>query len=167
MHIIHELGKLIREARARLGLTQRELALRAGLSQNTLNRLESGLYPDLGIRKVETLLACLGHTIVFMKDAAKLRMPDYPAMASASASTSFTESLAPEELVQALLSGKAPGNRHAHLIALFEESPDALFKGLVGQVGAWAKPGKVEKNLQKLAKQVGLIGEEEVWKRAA
>ena len=64
-------------------------------------------------------------------------------MACTTASVSFRKTLTPDELVHALLSGRAPPNREAHLIVLLEEGPVALLKGLVAQVGAWVKPGKV------------------------
>src|SRR5690349_1988409 len=55
----HELGALLRSHRSRLGLTQRELAARAGLSARTIQDLERGLaVPHRTTMK--RLLAALG-----------------------------------------------------------------------------------------------------------
>jgi transcriptional regulator with XRE-family HTH domain len=167
MMLIQELGKAVRDARSARGLTQAELARAAGLSRNTLNRLENGLFPDLGIKKVEALLEKLDMEIDIKTAEPNTHKPDYVSMASQSASVSFKNSLEPEELVNALLSGKPPVSKHAHMIAVLEESSSALFNGLLEQVSPWTKPGKVEKNLQKIAKEVGLVEGSTVWKKAA
>lgn len=57
-----EPGQLIRERRRAHGLTQAQLALRAGTTQAALSRLERGeLSPGVGT--VEGLLAVLGETL--------------------------------------------------------------------------------------------------------
>ena len=81
----------------------------------------------------------------------KKRGPDFVRMACTSASVSFRELLTEDELVRALVTGKVPRNRRPHLRSLLEEAPDALLKGLLGQLGGQTKPGKVEKNLMKIA----------------
>ena len=53
---------------------------------------------------------------------------------------------------------KAYENRGPHLRRLFEEAPRTLLDGLAAQVGAWARPGKVQNNLQKLAEALGVKG---------
>ena len=163
--VIHELGLEIRRTRQARGLTQAQLAVLAGLSRNTLNRLENGMFPDLGIRKAEVILERLGLELAIRPSARKRKAPDYVRMACTSASVSFRTMLTAEELVYALLSGRAPANRQAHFIVLLEEGPVALLKGLVVQVGAWVKPGKVTGNLAKIAKQVGLTGPGGAWRK--
>jgi len=54
------LGGSVRTARTRAGLTQAALAVACGLSRQTIAQLESGTFADLGIRKVERVLAFLG-----------------------------------------------------------------------------------------------------------
>ncbi len=88
-------------------------------------------------------------------------------MACTSASVSFKETLTPEELVHALLSGKPTPGKEAHFIALIEEAPASLLGGLVGQVGNWAKAGKVEKNLERIARGLGVTISEEAWRKSA
>jgi len=43
--LIQELGRAVRDGRNARGLTQAALAAEAGLSLNTLNRLENGVFP--------------------------------------------------------------------------------------------------------------------------
>lgn len=165
--VIQELGALVRSRRTATGLTQAELARRSGLSRNTLNRLESGLFPDLGLKKVAAILEHLNMEIDIQPKAAKPPEPDYLGMAATSASVSFKAKLTPDELVHALLSGKAPKGKKAHLIALLEEASPTLFAGVVDKMGTYAAPEKIQKNLQQLAQQVGLVKRGEAWKRAA
>lgn len=153
--LIQELGRAIRKGRNARGLTQAELAARAGLSLNTLNRLENGLFPDLGIKKAEAILGKLGMELN-IKAAGSKKKPDFVAMACTSAGVSFKKQLTPDELIHALLSGKVPTGKEAHLITLLDEAPPGLLKGLIGQVGSWVKPGKVERNLARIARQVGV-----------
>lgn len=156
--LIQELGRAVRDGRNARGLTQARLAAEAGLSLNTLNRLENGLFPDLGVKKAGAILEKLGMELS-VKPVEPKKKPDFVSMACTSASVSFKKQLAPDELIHALLSGKAPADKEAHFITLFEEAPPSLLAGLLEQVGAWVKPGKVEKNVQKIAKQVGLSEE--------
>lgn len=161
--IIQELGGEIRRARIARGLTQARLATAAGLSRNTLNRLENGLFPDLGVKKMQAILEQLDMELVVKSAGAKTKQPDFIGMASASAGVSFKSRLTPEELVHALLSGSATPGKEAHFIVLLEESPSSVLKGLVHQAGAWVTPEKIEKNLRKIAAQVGLNERTATW----
>ena len=165
--IIQELGRAVRNGRNARGLTQAELAAEAGLSRNTLNRLENGLFPDLGIKKAGAILEKLGMELSVQLVEPKQSKPDFVSMACTSAGVSFKKQLTPDELVHALLSGKAPSDKEAHFITLLDEAPPSLLAGLIEQVGSWVKPGKVEKNLQKIAKQVGLTKEPPIWQKPA
>jgi transcriptional regulator with XRE-family HTH domain len=165
--LIQELGRAIRDGRNARGLTQAELAAKAGLSRNTLNRLENGLFPDLGVKKAGAILEKLGMELSVKSVELKKHKPDFVSMACTSAGVSFKKQLAPDELIHALLSGKAPSGMEAHFITLLDEAPDALLSGLIEQVGSWVKPGKVEKNIQKIAKQVGLTTEVGSWQKIA
>lgn len=57
---LHNLGQALREERKRLGLTQAEVADRAGMSRATVSLLENGIVPELGIRKVLRVADLLG-----------------------------------------------------------------------------------------------------------
>lgn len=161
--LILELGAAIRRARNARGLTQAQVAAAAGLSRNTLNRLENGLFPDLGVKKAQAILEKLNLELVVKPMESKPNKPDFIGMASASAGVSFKKPLTWDELVHALLSGKVPPGKEPHFIVLLEESPGTVLNGLVQQVGAWVTPEKVKKNLQKLADQLGLAKRTASW----
>lgn len=60
-------GDLIREARKRAALTQRELAERAGTTQSAIARLESGRV-DPGFERVRTLMRLCGFNLLVALD---------------------------------------------------------------------------------------------------
>jgi transcriptional regulator with XRE-family HTH domain len=53
---------MIRELRTRHGISQRQLALRAGTSQAAISQLESGRH-DLSVGRLERILLALGYTL--------------------------------------------------------------------------------------------------------
>ena len=159
---LQELGYEIRKARLARDLTQAELAAAAGLSRTTLNQLENGLFPDLGVKKVQTILDRLGLDLT-VEPAQKARRPDFIGMACTTSSVSYRETLTPDELVHALLSGNVPRNRRPHLRTLLEEAPRSLLEGLVREVGKWAKPGKVAGNVATIADELGVSKRTREW----
>ena len=163
---LQELGYEIRKARAARGLTQAQLAQAAGLSRTTLNQLENGLFPDLGVKKVQSILDRLGLDLA-VEPVQRTRRPDFIQMACTTASVSFRESMTPDDLVHALLSGKVPRNRRPHLRALLEEAPQPLLEGLLEQVGRWARPGKVAGNIEKIATELGVQRRTSTWLKTA
>jgi hypothetical protein len=80
--------------------------------------------------------------------------PDFLSMACTTASVSYRESLLPEELLQALLTGKVPKNRRAQFHVLLDEAPIALLQGLLAQVGRRATLEQVVKNFERIAKEL-------------
>jgi HTH-type transcriptional regulator/antitoxin HipB len=148
-----EVGARIRQTRKARGLTQAALASRAGIARETLNQFESGTARDLGFAKILRLLRVLGLEILLLEKPGEAAT-DYVALAASAGSTGFRESLTQEELVRALLSGQAPARKGPHLRRLLEDSPPQVVQRLVAQVAAWTKPGRVEKNLEALAKKL-------------
>lgn len=151
---LQELSGAIRAAREARGLTQAALARESGISRETLSLLENGLVRDLGIRKVLALLDHLG-LAVKLEPGAAFRQ-DYVRMSCSTASVSFKEPLTEDELIHALMTGKVPAGRAPHLRALLDDAPEALLRGLVRDVAAWGRPGKVERNLRNLAQALGI-----------
>jgi transcriptional regulator with XRE-family HTH domain len=145
-------------------LTQAQLALAANVSRTTLNQLENGVIQDLGIRKIKAILDEVGLELAVADAALKPKSTDYLRVASTSASVGFKESLTEKELLRTMLTGNVPANRRPHLRKLLEESPRALIEGLVRQVGRWARPGKIEKNFDKIAAALGIAESGSKWR---
>ena len=157
---LQELGRAIRQARAERGMTQQQLAAKAGLSRPTLNLLENGLVADLGFRKIHALLDQLGLTLLVQPAA---RMTDFVRMACTTANVSYRTSLSEDELVRVLISGKVPAGKRPHLRTLFDEAPATLLRGLVNQISGWTKPGRVEKNLPQIAQAIDSSRKISAW----
>jgi transcriptional regulator with XRE-family HTH domain len=159
---LEEIGHEIRRSRLSRGLTQAQLATAANITRTTLNQLENGVIKDLGIRKIEALFDQLG--LAFLIDRTpSSKPPDYLRLASTAASVSFKTTLSDDELRRILLTGKVPSNRRAHLRTLLEESPPVLMNGLIQQMRRSTDPGKLERNLAKIATAVGLPDNSSRW----
>ena len=158
----HELGQAIRNARRARNLTQARLAKTVGISRETLNLLESGLVRDLGIRKVIAVLEELG-LVLAVEPVNRSRRPNYLRMACISANVSFKSAITEDELVHALVTGKVPAGRAAHLRSLFDEAPADLLTGLADEAGRWTPAGKLEKNLERLVHDSGASRKIEEW----
>jgi transcriptional regulator with XRE-family HTH domain len=151
---LSQLGHAIRVFRQARGLTQAELAAGVGLSRTTVNQLENGVFPDIGVNKVMSLLHTLGQDLAIVP-IAKKSAPDYIRMAASSASVSYTETLAPEVLERIILTGKAPPNFHPHLRVVFDELPPKVMAGIAQALGASTNLPKIRKNLESIAAQIG------------
>ena len=159
---IEQLGREIRKARLERELTQARLARAAGISRETLNRLESGLVSDLGLRKVLAVADQLGLDLTLEKRVGR-RRPDYVRMACTTAGVSVRTPLRDEELIRALLTGRVPRGKAVHLRTLFDEAPLPLLRGLADEAARWSSPGKLQRNLDKLAQAVGSSRPIEQW----
>lgn len=174
------LADAVRKARERKGMTQAQLAQRAKVGLKFLYELETGK-ETLRSDKVLDVLEVLGLQLMLapagtaapqaqetrarydVSSKAASTQPDFIGMACTSASVSLHKRLTADELIRTLLTGKvAPGNR-AHFIVLLEEAPEPLLHGLVSQVGAWAAPGAVARNLRKVAGAIGVPGKALEW----
>jgi len=163
---LQELGYEIRQARLERGMTQAQLAKAAGLSRTTLNQLENGLAPDLGMRKVLAILGNLQLDLA-VRPVAGVRRPDFIRMACTTANVSYKNALTDDELIRALLTGRTPAGKRPHLRALLDEAAPELLRGLIAEVAKWSKPGRAEKNLQNIARDVGAARRMETWLKTA
>lgn len=159
---LQELGFEIRRARIERGLTQAQLATAAGLSRPTLNQLENGLFPDLGVKKVLAILETLGLDLS-VQPAPETRRPDFIRMACTAANVSYKNALTENELIRALLAGKLPADKRPHLRTLLDEAAPELLNGLVKEAGKWTRPERVRKNLAKFAHDIGATRRIENW----
>lgn len=151
---LQEIGQEIREARKARRLTQAALARKAGVSRVTMNQLESGLFPDLGVGRLRRILEHVGLALA-VQPVERSRRPDYIRMAATSASVSFREKLTEEELIRSLITGKILPGKRPHFRALFDEVTPAVMQGLIDETGRWAKPDRIRKNLAAIANAVG------------
>ena len=152
--ILHKLAPLIRQKRSALGLSQAQLATLAGLSRATINDLETSKTTELGIAKLEKLLALLGCTLTPLPTEPSPNTPrkqpsDPLRLAAQTASVSYREALSAPALEESLVSGIVAPLYRAHLATLINEAPAPL---LIGAVTAAAqrrhiKPKAIWKNL--------------------
>jgi transcriptional regulator with XRE-family HTH domain len=163
---LYELGYFIRKARRARGLTQGRLASAAGLSRTTMNQLENGVFPDLGMNKAQAVLDQLGLELR-VEPASRTRRPDFIRMACMSASTSFRESLTEKELVRGFLTGAIARKRRPHFRALLEEAPASVIKGLVQELGRWTSPDRVQRNALRIAESLDVSRKDLAWLQAA
>lgn len=157
------LGPVIRQARKERSLTQARLATLAGVARTTLNQLENGVFPDIGVRKLIAILEIVGRRLVIESSENGRGERDYLRMACTSASTSFRDRMRPDELAHALLTGRVPGSRRPHLRAILEEVPAPVLEGVVRQVGGWSSREKVIANLETIARDVGVRPADRSW----
>lgn len=158
---LQELGYAIRKARLARGRTQAELAHAAGVSRTTMNLLENGLFPDIGVRKAQAILDQLGLEL-YVRPVHR-RRANYLLMARTVANGSFRTKLSEAELVRALLTGRTAPRHRPHLRLLLTEAPAAVLRGLVDEVGRWAQPGRVATNVHRLSEALGTTRRTRTW----
>jgi len=159
---LQDIGYQIRQARLERGLTQAQLAHAAKVSRTTLNQLENGLFPDLGVKKLRAILDQLGLALA-IQPAEKTAAPDFVRMACTTANVSYRDTLSEDELIRALLTGKIPAGRRPHFRTLLDEATPALLQGLAEEASRWTKPGRLEKNLGMIAKDINSKREIGAW----
>ena len=108
--LLIEIGHEIRRLRTAAGLTQAQLATLAGIARETLSRLESGTYNDIGFKKLQTLLALVGGELI-ARVAPRTGTPDYIGRTVSTANISHRDRLHADELVQACLLYTSPSPR--------------------------------------------------------
>jgi HTH-type transcriptional regulator/antitoxin HipB len=67
MRTLQELGETVAATRRDLGLKQKEVAVKAGITPESLLRFERGQVSEFGSRKLLAVLAVLGMEITFVK----------------------------------------------------------------------------------------------------
>jgi transcriptional regulator with XRE-family HTH domain len=123
-----EIGHLVRERRAALGLSQDRLARLSDLSRATVNQLENGSLADLGVAKLAHLLDLLGLRL----EAGAREAPAHGLrMACRTASVSYRTALDSRRLADALASGELPVDFIAHVSTLLDEAPLPVVVGAV------------------------------------
>ncbi len=152
-----DIGASVRKARKAMNLTQENLALQAGVSRGTINQLETGVFPDLGVKKLLAILKIVGLDISIHKARKPTpETPDYLEMACVSANVSYKGKLTTDVLAQTLLTGKVPANLRPQLRVVYDEVPPKVFAGLVRQVCHWgSKPESVLRHVRSIGEAIG------------
>jgi transcriptional regulator with XRE-family HTH domain len=158
---LQELGYTIRKARLARGRTQADLARAAGISRTTMNQLENGLFPDIGVRRAQAILDHLG--LELHVRPVHRRRADYVLMARTVANRSFRAKLSEAELVRVLLTGRIAPRHRPHLRALLAEGPVAVLKGLVDEVSKWSQPGRVAERVRRVSDALGTARRTRTW----
>jgi transcriptional regulator with XRE-family HTH domain len=117
---LDEIGRMVRLRREELGLSQARLALLAGLSRATINHLETGTIVDLGVSKLAQLLDLLGLSLRAEQQTSRSRGLQ---AVSQTASVSYKQTLMPELLAAALVSGELPAKWMPHVSTMLDEAP--------------------------------------------
>jgi len=154
-------GEVLRR-RLAMGLTQAELAARAGLSRATVNAIENDTVSDIGARKLAGLLEVLGAQLD-VSTIPDQRGADFLKIAAASASVSLRVSLTPSELRKILLTGRVPRRRRPHIRALLNEAPEPVWRGLARQFRSLATRDRLAGNLRDLARKLGSARDITPW----
>lgn len=145
-----DIGRRLRERRIALGLSQMRLARLAGLSRATINQLENGTLKDLAFGRLAAVLELIGMS---------LEAQAHPAygnglrMASVGAGVSYRRGIEPDELADALASGRVPPALAPQLATLLDEAPLPLLVRAVEEAARRAKisPATIWRNLERWA----------------
>ena len=154
--LLREIGRLVRERRLAVGLTQERLARLAGLSRATIVSLEGGTLADLGVAKLAQLLDLVGLRL----DASE----DHPhvqglRLVSRTASVSYRTELRPAELADAMATGTLPSHMVAHVSTLLDEAPLPLVVCAVEEAARsrHVPPREIWRHLQDWARALGSV----------
>src|SRR5690606_23970664 len=110
--VLTDLARIIRDERSAQGMTQGQLAQLADLSRATIVDLEAGRVRELGVSKLERLLAILGLSLAVSSGQGSHpgKQTDPLKLAARTASTSFRRVLTPAQLEEFLVTGVIPND---------------------------------------------------------
>ncbi|MBS0200390.1 MAG: helix-turn-helix domain-containing protein [Proteobacteria bacterium] len=158
MDALHELGATVRARRIEMGLTQGRVASLSGLARQTINQVETGVCPDLGLNKADRLASVLGLVLRVQRDSqlGNARKMQPLARAAASASVSYKTAITESRLREIVLSAEVPANLTPHVHAFLDEASVSLLAAVADQLHAEVQMDRtvVWKNYRTLARQV-------------
>ena len=159
MSTIYELGNAVRTRRTEMGLSQARVAALSGLSSQTVNQIEKGAIPDLGLNKAERLASVLG--LMLRVDAGRTRRRTGARMAplvraAATASVSYKNRIASTTLKRILATGQTSEKYIPHVSSLLDDAPVSLLSAVAEQLHEGAKLSRetVWQNYRTLARRV-------------
>lgn len=156
--ILTGLAKIVRDERSAQGMTQGQLAQLADLSRATIVDLEAGRVSELGVSKLERLLAILGLSLAVSSEQRSnpSKQTDPLTLAARTASTSYKRVLTPAQLEDSLATGVIPSDYRAHLSTLINEAPAPLLARTVKRVAQhrMVEPKTIWRNLTRWSQQL-------------
>lgn len=169
-HLVRDLFEAIAESRLSLTeavkqmrkvsrLTQPEFARHRKVSLKTLKDIESGR----GNPTVETLNrigAVFGLEVSFVTTQ-HFGKPDYLELACISANVSHKTNLDRMKLIEILSTGEVEKRFAPHLRVIYDEAPDEVFRGMVGQIRRRQRidPDQLEANVRKIGREIHAMRE--------
>lgn len=149
-----EIGQMVRIERRKRELSQQALADAVGLSRTTVNQFERGRVEELGAEKLSHMLSVVGLELTVAPVACTTTERDFLKLACISSNVSYRDHLTPDELAVALLTGRVHASRRPHMRVVFDELPDPVFSGMLGQVEKWSDPGTIRRNARLIAESI-------------
>jgi len=153
---VKTLGAKVRRRREELGLTQQRLAKLAALSDQVLQRLESGTFEDPCDPQIFCVLSILGLGFDTVSlDSRKKKRGLW--MAAKTSSVSYAGELTEEMLVHSLVTGMPPIGFEPHIRYLLDEVPISIVVMAVEETAAHENcpPAQIWNNLSQLATTYG------------
>lgn len=153
---IKTLGTKVKQRREALGLTLLRLAKLAALSDQVLQRLESGTFEDPGDPQILCVLSILGLSFdTISLDRRKKKRGIW--MAAKTSSVSYAGELTEEMLVHSLATGEPPIGYEPHIRYLLNEVPISIIVMAVEEAAAHENcpPAQIWNNLSQLATTYG------------
>lgn len=148
MYEFAEIGSAARTRRSDMGLSQARVAELSGLSQTTVDQLESGSIGELNWAQAVRLLSVLGLSVQISnpRPTRRQREGKIPALdvAALSASVSYRENVSAEDLGVALLTAKYPQNFAPHVRTFLDEAHVSQIADVVEQLHLEAGVSRVE-----------------------
>lgn len=160
---IFEVGQVVRTRRLALGMTQQRLAKLAGLSRQTVQKLETGAIGDLSFGRLVKLLGVLG--LSFTPPSINAREQKNGLwMAAKNASVSYRGELNSEQLQHALATGQVPDNHASHLLHFLDETPLPVVVMAVEETAHLeaVSPARIWACVAQLARQLGSV-RDDLW----
>ena len=150
---LRQIGSIVSARRAKLGMTQEQLALFSGLSRATINELERGSLEELGVAKLSSILS-----VVDLDLSATEKKPIRNALsvAASTASVSYRDSMSPKKLLKAMAMGTYPPNLLPQIATLLDEAPLPIIVSAVKEASekTGVPPKQIWRNLKHWAVEV-------------
>lgn len=156
------ISREVLQRRLAMGLTQAELATRAGLSRATVNAIENDTVPDIGVRKLANMLSELNAGLV-VAPLGRKGGPDFLKMAAISSSVSFRDKLSANQIARIFISGRVPRAKRPHIRALLEEAPKSVLRGVYEQLVLAIPAERLARNFERLGQELDAAREVSSW----